>query len=239
MKRIINIFFLINLFVFFSCSYSPDVDLSNLITEAKENGISFNNHGTTVVVSPQNQTNRAMIFYPGGAVKYEAYLPLMIKCAEKGIKCFLLQMPNDLAILNITAAKCYIEDYPEITDWYLGGHSLGGAMAGNYIQENANDFKGLILLAAYTNCDISNTNLKVLSIYGENDQVMKRDKYNENKKNLPQGQGRVKEIKITGGNHGNFGCYGEQKGDGRASISAEEQQAKTARYIEEFMEENQ
>lgn len=36
---------------------------------------------------------------------------------------------------------------------------------------------------------------------------------------------------IPGGNHAQFGNYGVQKGDGTASISAEEQQVQTALAI--------
>ena len=36
---------------------------------------------------------------------------------------------------------------------------------------------------------------------------------------------------ITGGNHAWFGSYGEQKGDGTAAISHEEQWLETVNYI--------
>ncbi len=32
---------------------------------------------------------------------------------------------------------------------------------------------------------------------------------------------------IDGGNHGHFGNYGHQKGDGRATVSTDEQQSET------------
>ncbi|MBN2882364.1 MAG: hypothetical protein JXN10_02475, partial [Clostridia bacterium] len=42
-------------------------------------------------------------------------------------------------------------------------------------------------------------------------------------------------LEITGGNHAYFGNYGEQKGDGTASISREEQQNITAKAVIDFM----
>lgn len=44
----------------------------------------------------------------------------------------------------------------------------------------------------------------------------------------------VTAFEIIGGNHGNFGNYGEQQGDGTATISASEQQAVTAEKISEL-----
>lgn len=39
------------------------------------------------------------------------------------------------------------------------------------------------------------------------------------------------EYAIEGGNHAQFGNYGEQKGDGAALISAEEQQQQAVQFI--------
>jgi len=44
------------------------------------------------------------------------------------------------------------------------------------------------------------------------------------------------EEEIEGGNHAQFGNYGAQKGDGAASISAEEQQNFTADQIDIFID---
>ena len=54
-----------------------------------------------------------------------------------------------------------------------------------------------------------------------------------NKSNLPSS---YKELCIDGGNHGNFGNYGQQKGDGKAEITAEKQQQITADTIAECFE---
>ena len=40
---------------------------------------------------------------------------------------------------------------------------------------------------------------------------------------------------IDGGNHALFGNYGEQKGDGQAQISGEEQQEQVVRAVREFV----
>ena len=60
---------------------------------------------------------------------------------------------------------------------------------------------------------------------------MNREKYEKCKENLPAS---FTETVIDGGSHAGFGMYGEQKGDGEAGISAEEQILITAEAILSF-----
>lgn len=184
---------------------------TDITIEEKSNEVIF--------FKPDNPT-AGFIFYPGGKVEYQAYAPLMLELAKNDILCILIHMPGNLAVTNINAADQYRNSFPEITDWYIGGHSLGGSMASTLVSVHPNSYKGLALLGAYSASNISDLNIKVVSIYGENDGVMKRDKYEKYKSNLPVGF--VEEI-IPGGNHAYFGCYGEQNGDGVATIKNEQQ----------------
>ena len=43
-------------------------------------------------------------------------------------------------------------------------------------------------------------------------------------------------VVIKGGNHANFGNYGHQKGDAKATISRKEQQNQTVKAINNFIE---
>jgi hypothetical protein len=189
--------------------------------------IAIEKRDDTTVYAPENATN-GFIFYPGGKVEHTAYEPLMKACADKGILCVLVEMPFNLAVFDVNAANGIVEMYPEIKNWYIGGHSLGGSMAAAYIADNTDDFKGLILLGSYSATDLSETELKVLSIYGSEDLVLNRDKYNENKINLPKG---FTEIVIDGGCHAGFGVYGAQDGDGTPTITSREQITITADKI--------
>lgn len=173
-----------------------------------------------------------LIFYPGGKVQYEAYAPLMEACAEEGILCVLVHMPGNLAVLDIKAAEGIQEQFPEIEEWYMAGHSLGGSMAASFIADNVEEFTGLILLAAYSTEDLTGTGLDVISIYGTEDQILNGEKYEEYRKNLPE---EFTEIIIDGGCHAYFGDYGEQEGDGEAYISREEQQKITVETIKNFV----
>lgn len=173
-----------------------------------------------------------IVFYPGGKVEYTAYVPLMRALAERGILCVLLKMPFNLAVLDMNAADGVRESYSDVEQWYIGGHSLGGSMAAYHVAANADQWRGLLLLGSYSSKTLSDLNLRVLSIYGSEDRVMNREKYDSCKSNLPTS---FKEIIVEGGCHAYFGVYGAQRGDGTPTISAEEQIRQTASYIAEFI----
>ncbi len=179
-----------------------------------------------IVFTPKTP-QEALIFYPGGKVAHEAYASLMRAYAEEGVLCILLEMPFDLAVLDMNGANGYRELYPEITEWYVGGHSLGGAMAASYLEKHTEEYEGLILCAAYSTVDYSDTDLAVISMYGSNDKVLNAEKYQESKANLPKDYA---EFVIEGGNHAFFGSYGLQEGDGIAAITNEEQIAITVEF---------
>lgn len=179
---------------------------------------------------PQEST-AGLIFYPGGKVEHTAYAPLLRACAEKGLLCALVRMPGNLAVLDANAADGLQEKHPEVTTWYIAGHSLGGAMAANYAATHSDDYSGLILLAAYSTQNLTQTSLRVLSVYGSEDGVMNRESYKKNWANLPAD---TIEVILEGGCHAQFGSYGSQDGDGIPAISGEEQIRQTAEAIVAF-----
>lgn len=164
--------------------------------------------------------DRAIIFYPGAKVEYTAYAQLMMELAENGVDCFLLEMPYNMAIFGINRADDVMEVY-DYEHWYISGHSLGGAMAASYAAGNTDKLDGVILLAAYAAKDLGD--LAVLSIYGSNDGVLSMEKVETGRAYSTN----YAEVCIEGGCHAWFGYYGEQDGDGIASISREEQWQQT------------
>lgn len=163
----------------------------------------------------------ALIFYPGGKVEAEAYAILLKGIQEAGIRVFLVEMPFNLAVFDANAATKIIEANPMIEHWYIGGHSLGGAMASQFAEKNADQLDGLILLAAYPLNDAMD---QVLIITGTKDQVLDQTKLDGFEVQW-----------IDGGNHANFAHYGLQKGDGEALIDKDEQIKMTQQWIIEFM----
>ena len=188
----------------------------------------------TLITRPEGRDPIAgLIFYPGGKVEHTAYTPLMEALASEGILCVLVEMPFRLAVLDMNAAEGIPEAFPEVERWYMGGHSLGGSMAASYLASHAEDFAGLILLGAYSTADLSGTELSVLSVYGSEDGVLNREKYAEYRPNLPEG---FTETVIEGGNHAFFGAYGEQDGDGTATVTPAEQVQETVAAILSMLE---
>ena len=71
-----------------------------------------------------------------------------------------------------------------------------------------------------------------LSIYGTNDSVLNRKEYLKSKELLPKDH---YEYVIEGGNHANFGNYGNQKKDGFSTITRESQQELTKNEIIKYI----
>lgn len=169
-----------------------------------------------------------IVFYPGGKVQAEAYAPLMQDLAERGFLCIIVPMPFNLAVFNVNGADGIQGQFPNIHEWILMGHSLGGSMAATYADEHNDSWDGLVLLASYSTADLTDNNIEALSIRGSNDQVLNMQSYEDNRANLPAD---TTEDIIAGGNHAQFGDYGAQSGDGTPEISPAEQQQITADAI--------
>ncbi len=172
------------------------------------------------------------IFYPGALVEDKAYQGLAETIALENIDVAVVSMPFNLAFFGMNKANDVIGDLPHYGSYYLGGHSLGGAMAGSYeSKDTSNKIKGMILLASYVTSKQPSL-VECLTIRGSEDKVLKSDKYEENRNYFSS---KYVEYTIPGGNHGNFGNYGHQSGDGEASITNEEQWKITAKLIKEFV----
>lgn len=175
-----------------------------------------------------------IVLYQGGLVETEAYLPLANGLSKEGYQVFLPQMPLNLAILNSDAIDEIRETYPSDKEWWLAGHSLGGASASIYAKENEEKISGLIFLAAYPSddSDLSELPLSVLSITGSNDGILNAEQYEQTKGLLPEDTAYKT---IEGGNHSNFGYYGFQSGDGESELSREEQMNDIVQYMSDFI----
>ncbi len=167
-----------------------------------------------------------LVFYPGAKVEETAYAPLLRRLAGQGMDVCLVKMPFRLAFFGAGKAETVLAQYGH-ANHYVGGHSLGGAMAAKYAADHAEQLTGVILLAAYPTGPLRDP-LVLMSIYGSEDGVLNREKVSDGRQYAPD---RYAECVIEGGNHAQFGNYGEQRGDGAGRISAEEQQEQTVAYI--------
>lgn len=193
------------------------------------------NQSDNIIFSPKNRDPKTgIIFYPGGKVEPEAYAPIAHKISKKGYKVIITPMTLNLAVLNSDKATSVIKEHQNTETWIMAGHSLGGSMAAKYSSENPGKIAGLIMLAAYPpdNSNLKNKNLSAISIYGTKDEIIDKDKVESNKDLLPKD--RVIKV-IQGGNHAQFGSYGEQSGDGLAGISWDRQQNITLNVILNYL----
>ena len=189
--------------------------------------IQIYSHGNMLVFEPQNPS-AGFVFYPGGKMEHTAYSPLMKQLADNGILCVIVKMLFNLAVLDINGAEDVFKQFATVDSWYIGGHSLGGSMAASFAAESTDVINGLVMLAAYSTADLAQTDLKVLSVYGDADGVLNMEKYGQYYPNLPH---TTTEVVINGGNHAQFGSYGTQDGDGTATISADKQIEQTVNAI--------
>ena len=196
--------------------------------------VSVTEQNGNLVFAPENPS-AGLIFYPGGKVEYTAYAPLLHELAEEGILCVLVKMPCNLAVLDMNAAAGIPEAFPDVAHWYIGGHSLGGAMAASYADKHSDTLDGLVLLAAYSTTDLTDSGLRVYSTYGSEDGVLNRETYEADRTNLPTD---TTEVVLDGGCHAGFGSYGAQKGDGTPALSAETQQQQTADALAKWIHQN-
>ncbi len=225
---IIALIFIIS---FFTTSYGPstqamaNLEDSTLVDVTVDNFISF---------APENTTaTTGLIIYPGAKVEPEAYAPLANKIAQAGYEVIITPMPLNFAIFDSNAADEVISKFPNIKNWVISGHSLGGVMAAKYASENSN-IKGVIFYASYPQGDeLKDSNIEVTSIYGSLDGVANLEKIVGSKDLLPTS---TTFVEITGGNHAQFGSYGEQSGDNPAEISVDEQIEKAANASIELLD---
>lgn len=214
--------------IYLSDYYHADTDAINSFTTENPVEVRKDHNGNLIFEPEPEPASTGLIFYPGGKVEHTAYIPLMKSLTSEGVFCVLVEMPFRLAVLDMDAAEEIPEQYPEIENWYIGGHSLGGSMAATYLEEHADEYDGLLLLGSYSTADLSQTDLSVLSVLGSEDMVLNSENYESNKANLPRD---FTEVEIEGGCHSYFGMYGDQEGDGVPTITREEQIARTVDAI--------
>lgn len=212
-------------------SYHIAGESAEKVMKEPAEGIEVVDTGKSVSFIPEDP-DTGLILYPGARVAYTAYAPIMELCARQGILTVIVRMPINFAFSDIDAANRIMEEYPQIDSWYLAGHSLGGAMACNYASRNQDKLQGLILLAAYSADDISDASIRTLSIVGERDGVINKDKLENRKQLLPN----LSELVIEGGNHSGFADYKLQAGDQPSTIGAGTQWEITANGIVDFIQ---
>ena len=227
--KITGVVILVGIIGFIAWGLTPLGPTSEALAALESNAnVTVQDKGNFIVFTPTSHIPiTGFILYPGGHVDYRSYAPIAQEIASHGYMVSIVQMPLSLAVFGMDRADEVISSHPDMRYWVIGGHSLGGSMAAAYAKSHSDNVQGVAFWASYpaTSDDLSITDLKGLSTYGSNDQVLDRDTFNATVSLLPHGT--IMQV-IQGGNHAQFGNYGPQQGDGMATISAADQQAQAA-----------
>ena len=174
-----------------------------------------------------------IIFYSDLRVEGECYLPLMIALSEKGYDCFLPTAFGNQPYLNLEGAESAIRDFPHIPKWILVGHSHSCPTAAVYAKNHPDKLDGLVFLGGYSDSNISNLDLPLLSLTGTNDSVTDMNRLDTSKANTPADS--VYQT-IQGGNNSGFANAGLLPGDSQAEITPNEQIQEAADQIDQFIQ---
>jgi pimeloyl-ACP methyl ester carboxylesterase len=174
----------------------------------------------------------ALVFLCGSGISAKAYAPLLRPIAEVGYPVFVVKLPYRFAPLAshkeeaVVRARTVMDAHPEIGSWVISGHSLGAALAGRVAQANRAATAGLVLIGTThpKADDLSTLDVPVIKVYATRDGIAPADRVLANRGLLPK---QTEWVRIEGGNHSQFGHYGHQLFDGKATIGREAQQALT------------
>lgn len=209
--------------VYFAIGAGPD-DAALAEVEADPDVSVERLDGATAVRSgPVTAETIGLVYYPGARVDPESYVPTAAETvADRDVVVVIVDMPLNLAVLGQRRADGARELFPAVDSWAVGGHSLGGAMACRYAAANAADLDAVVLHAAYCDRDISDTDLRVLSVLGDSDGVIDTKRERERRVNLPP---ETRIVELAGVNHAGFGAYGTQRGDEAVETNPREMRA--------------
>ncbi len=199
------------------------------------------NGARTIVVQPPSgtaQKDTLVIVYPGGLVRPQAYEWLARALAVRGYTTVIPEFAFDLAVTDSGRATALIGRYAEGRRVVLAGHSLGGAMAGQYVADELKAGRqpvaGLVLMGAYPpdGADLTGASLKAVSLRAEHDHVAEQSKVAGGLERLPAGS---KLVQIDGAVHSFFGRYGPQAGDGVPTVDRAEAETRILETIVDFL----
>lgn len=197
--------------------------------------------GRVLVARPPSgvaEQQTLVIIYPGGLVRPQAYEWLARREAALGRLAVIPEFSFDLAVLDSGRADALIAKYGAGRKVILIGHSLGGAMAAQYLSDKAKQGQypvaGLILMAAYPadGIDLTGAKFAALSLRAENDMVAAEAKVEGGLKQLPKG---TRLEVVDGAVHAFFGRYGPQAGDGVPTVTREAAQTQIGAYVDDFI----
>lgn len=198
-------------------------------------------HWKFTPASGQPSQTVGLMFFAGSLVDPVAYAPMARAVATNGFPVLLMELPWRGAFggadggIVLDQARNAAGKVEAVRQWVIAGHSKGGAVAARFVDEDATHVAGLVLIGTShpRDFDLSGTQVAVTKVLGTRDGVAEVEKSERNRSKVPAS---TRWVLIEGGNHSQFGHYGFQPGDWRASISREEQQKQTVAAVVEALE---
>jgi dienelactone hydrolase len=217
-----------------SQTYAPSTKAESALQSNSEVNVTEGKDGYTFEPADGSIMQPNIIFYPGGLVEPGSYSPFASELAKLGHRVYIAKMPLNLAIFGQNKADSFVKEHPG-ESFVIGGHSLGGAFAARYASEHSDQLAGIYFLASYADDSgsLADTDLAALQITGTSDAVLNLEVWESSKANLPE---LTEYVSIDGGNHGQFGSYGPQKGDRDPQIGEDDQLEKVVDAMQNWME---
>jgi hypothetical protein len=171
-----------------------------------------------------------LVFIVGAGVSPEAYAPMLRPIAAMGHPVIVVALPYRIAPLErhkaaaVGRARAIIESEKSACSWVIAGHSLGGALVCRIALETPRGVKAMVLMGTShpKRIDLSDARIPITKVFASNDGIATVEMINATRHLLPKD---TRWIEIEGGNHSQFGHYGQQLFDGSPTISREQQQA--------------
>lgn len=181
-----------------------------------------------IVMTPADgDSDRGLVFVPGAKVDPWAYASILQGLADDGVTVVITRPWLNLAFFDLRGLDAFTSAAPDIDDWAVGGHSLGGVRA----CQLAADAEALVLFGSYCADDVSTRDLAVLSISGSEDGLSTPAKIDAARHLLPAD---AEMVEIDGASHASFGDYGPQAGDGEPTISRADMHARMDELLQGF-----
>jgi len=106
--------------------------------------------GRYLVLRPRQTPERmGVVFYPGAYADIRGYVPTLRPIAAAGYRIVIVPMPFELAIFGFNAARDVQRVNPDLANWAIVGHSVGGAMAAMFASRNPDAVQGVIIWDSY------------------------------------------------------------------------------------------
>ena len=178
----------------------------------------------------------ALIFFPGALVSPVAYAPLVRAAANAGFPAYIVELPRrgafggaDDPALELRFDRLLAQpDTPR--RWIIAGHSRGAVVAARLAATQRAGFGGLVLIGTThpRDVDLSALTATVTKVVGTRDGIARPEDVEANRAMLPPA---THWVWVEGGNHSQFGWYGFQPLDRRATIPAAVQRTTMIRAV--------